>query len=93
MKWELKREAYKAILNDVDQAKAVNPTNAELMKRRRAKHLMKLAYGQSDISTVANKLLVTGEIAEKQRIIDNEFMPKLEADLEETIRDWWKIWK
>lgn len=93
MKWELKREAYKAILNDVDQATAVNPTNAELMKKRRAKHLMKLAYGQSDISTVANKLLVTGSIPEKQKIIDDEFMPKLEADLEETIRDWWKVWK
>jgi hypothetical protein len=93
MKWELKREAYKAILDDIDQAKAVNPTNSQLMKTRRAKHLMKLAYGQSDISTVANKILASGSIPEKQKIIDDEFMPKLEADLEETIKDWWKIWK
>lgn len=91
MKWELKREAYKAILDELDQVKSRNPTPQILMERRRAKHLMKLAYGQSDISTVADKILETEHGPERQRIIDNEFMPKLEADLEEMIRDWWKI--
>ena len=91
MKWELKREAYKAILDELDQVKPVNPTPEFLMKRRRAKHLMKLGYGQSDISTVADKILETELGPERQRMIDNEFMPKLEADLEKMMREWWKI--
>ena len=96
MKWELKREAYKAILDDVDQAvtnqgKMINESKTN---RRRAKHLIKLAFGQSDIMTIANKIITESmSLAELQGIIDDELMPKVEADLEETIRDWWKIWK
>lgn len=98
MKWGLKREAYWAIIDDVDQAvtNQGNKINEAKTNRRRAKHLIKLAFGQSDITTIANKILDRAEgmsIAELQVIIDVELMPKVEADLEETIRDWWKIWK
>jgi hypothetical protein len=98
IKWKLKQEAYMAIINDVDQAVTNQGKNINESKRnrRRAKHLIKLAFGQSDITTIANKILdrIGGmSVAEIQEAIDNELMPKVESDLEETIRDWWKIWK
>jgi len=97
MKWELKREAYKAILDDIDQAVTNNGSrmiNESKTNRRRAKHLIKLAFGQSDITTIANRIITESlTIAELQKIVDDELMPKVEADLDKTIRDWWKIWK
>ena len=92
MRWELKREAYKAILRELNQAEAENPTQ-NVVRRRSAKHLMKLAYGQSEISTIADKILETELGPEREKMIDEEFIPKLEADLERTIKDWWKIWQ
>lgn len=96
MKWELKREAYKAILDGVDQAVTNQGKKIDESKtnRRRAKHLIKLAFGQADIMTIVNKIINESmSLAELQRIVDDELMPKVEADLEETIRDWWKVWK
>ena len=98
MKWKLKQEAYMAIINDVDQAvtnqgKMINESKTN---RRRAKHLIKLAFGQSEITTIANTILDrTGgmSVVEIQEAIDNKLMPKVESDLEETVSDWWKIWK
>jgi len=97
MKWKLKREAYMSILNDVDQAVTNEGRDIKKAKtnRRRAKHLIRLAFGQSDITTIANKIIDGGamSLAELQGLVDNELMPKVESDLEETIKDWWKIWK
>jgi hypothetical protein len=98
MKWELKREAYKSILDDVDQA--VTKEGREIREaktnKRRAKHLIRIAFGQSDITDIANKIIDRTEgmsLAELQDIIDDELMPKVESDLEKTIKDWWKIWE
>ncbi len=93
MRWELKREAYNAILVELDQATAENPSSLNQTRRRKARHLMKLAYGQSEISTIADEILKTEFGSERQKKIDDQFMPMLEADLEKTIRDWWKIWQ
>lgn len=103
MSWELKREAYNAILKDVDQAvtNQGNKINEAKTNRRRARHLIRLAFGQSDdITTTANTILDKLEgkggglnIEELNKIVDDDLMPKVEADLKETIKDWWKIWK
>lgn len=96
MKWEMKREAYKAILEDVDQSDTNlgEKVKESRRNRRRAIHLIRLAFGQSDILDIANKICDENVIPdEKQKIVDNELMPKVEADLEKTMRDWWKIWK
>jgi hypothetical protein len=103
MSWELKREAYNAILKDVDQAvtNQGNKINEAKTNRRRARHLIRLAFGQADdITTTANTILDKLEgkdgglnIQELNKIIDDELMPKVEADLKETIEDWWKFWK
>jgi hypothetical protein len=103
MSWELKREAYNAILKDVDQAvtNQGNMINEAKTNRRRARHLIRLAFGQADdITTTANTILDKLEgkdgglnIQELNKIVDDELMPKVEADLKETIKDWWKFWK
>lgn len=92
MKWELKREAYKAIIEDVDQAitnegKAIKEAK---IKRRRATHLIRLAYGQqSNITSIVNQILeLLNNPPEKNALVqvnekvDNELMPQVEADLE-----------
>ena len=79
-----------AILDGIDQAIANEgrKINESKTNRRRAKHLIKLAFGQSDIMTIANKILTESlTLAELQRIVDERTYAEGEADLEETIRD------
>lgn len=98
MRWKLKQEAYVSIINDIDQAvtNEGKKINEAKINRRRAKHIIKLAFGQSDITTIANAILDRTQgmsLAELQGTVDNDLMPKVESDLEETMRDWRKIWK
>jgi hypothetical protein len=94
MKWSFKQDAVTAIINELDQSAPRTPrTNQEI--HRRVRHLIHVAFKSNEIRTVANGIVNQRgmELAELQRRIDNELIPLVETDLEETMNNWWKPWK
>lgn len=93
MKWGFKQNAVIAIINELDQSEARTPrTNRAI--HRRVGHIIHIAFTNTEIRTTADRIIDQNtELAELQRIIDDELMPLVETDLEETMDNWWKPWK
>ena len=93
MKWCFKQEAVMAIINELDQSEPRNPKKNQAIHRR-VGHLIQIAFTNTEIRTTANKIIdQRNKLVELQRIIDQELMPLVEVDLEETMNNWWKLWK
>ena len=93
MKWKLKQDTVMTIINELDQSEARAPRANQAIHRRQ-KHLIRIAFQNTEIVTAANKLIDSSglTLAEFQRIFDKELMPLVEADLDETMNNWWQFW-
>lgn len=94
MTWKLKQDAVMAIINELDQSEPRTPNKNEAI-RRRTKNLITIAFKNTEIRDTANEIIYGGSmpIKDLQGIFDERLMPLVERDLDETINNWWQLWK
>lgn len=92
MKWSFKRDTVMAIINELDQSEARLPRTNQTIHRR-VGHLINIAFTNPEIRSTADRISQNMALDTFHEIFDNELMPLIETDLEETINNWWKPWK
>lgn len=93
MKWETKYNAYNAILElDKGRPGTALDKNQEIRFAKRLKALSR----NEEIRKIADIMIENkfDNLADKQRFIDEKFIPAIEKDLEDTMNPFkWKIWE
>jgi hypothetical protein len=93
LKWETKYNAYNAIL-EYDKGFPIN--SLDVKKQIRFAKRLKALSENKEIEEIADKMIdgKFEDLADKERFIDEKFIPAIEKDLNDTMKPFkWSFWK